>query len=40
MGALESMPEEDVVEQFQEGPTMFENCECDCGVGVGAWVFG
>ncbi|GMH80002.1 hypothetical protein TrVE_jg6324 [Triparma verrucosa] len=25
MGALESMPEEDVVEQFQEGPTMFEN---------------
>ena len=25
MGALESMPEEDIVEQFNEGPTMFEN---------------
>lgn len=32
MGALESMPEEDVVEQFQEGPTMFENCKCWGGV--------
>ena len=27
MGALESMPEEDIVEQFTSAPTMFENCE-------------